>query len=354
VIKIIKRYSVVSALILLCFFSAFLALCNGLLSTAKANDLIKTENQYAYMEELKMSIRASKNITAEEILQIAESAENCNVCLDTAFNSTMAIYFDEIAGVYSPDVVLKQNEPLSLPTSRNINVIPDNGIVVSSKISVDELTVHGNKFRIIEKMDHEKYPFITNSFTLNGADYFAAFPDAINDQKEITLLILSNRSDVTETYSRIKDKTAEVLPDAVVFGNKTDSKANVFQGAVTMENVISVGLFLFALINTVIISYYWITVRRREIAIRKAFGASNLRVMGLVTVELLKLIGAAALLAAVTQIVIWKIRGDEISFADSGILAVCLLLAITIATIAAMIVPVRYILHIQPSEGVKL
>ncbi len=353
-IKIIKRYSVVSALILLCFFSAFLALCNGLLSTAKAGDLIKTENQYAYTEELKMSIRTAKNITAEEILQIADSADNCNVYLDTAMNSSMAVYFDEITGVYSPDVVLKQNEPLSLPTSRNITVIPSNGVVVSSKISLDELTIHGNKFRIIEKMDCEKYPFITNSFTLNGTDYFAAFPNVIDNQKGITLLILSNRSDVTETYSRIKDKTAEVLPDAVVSGNKTDSKASVLQGAVTMENIVSVGLFLFALINTVIISYYWITVRRREIAIRKAFGASNLRVMGLVTFELIKLIGAAALLASITQVVIWQIRGDEISFADSGILAVGLLLAITAAIIAAMIVPVRYILHIQPSEGVKL
>ncbi len=353
-IKIIKRYSVVSALILLCFFSAFFALCNGLLLTARTNDLIKTENQYAYIEELKVSIRAAKNITAEEILQIANSAENCNVYLDTAMNSSMAVYFDEITGVYSPDVVLKQNEPLSLPTSRNITVIPNNGVVVSSKISADELTIHGNKFRIIEKMDREKYPFITNSFTLNGADYFAAFPNAIDEQKEITLLILSNRSDVTGTYSRIKDKTAEVLPDAIVLGNKTDSKADVFQGAVTMENIISAGLFLFALINTVIISYYWITVRRREIAIRKAFGASNLCVMGLVTTELLKLIGASALLAAITQAVVWKIRGDEISFADSGILALGLLLAITAAIIAAMIVPVRYILNIQPSEGVKL
>lgn len=353
-IKIIKRYSVVSALILLCFFSAFLALCNGLLSTAKAADIIKTENQYAYTEEFKVSIRATKNITAEEILQIADSADNCNVYLDTTANSSMAVYFDEIAGIYSPDVVLKQNEPLSLPTSGSISVIPINGIVTSSGISVDELTVHGNKFCIIEKMDCEKYPFITNSFTLNGADYFAAFPNAIDNQKEIMLLILSNRSDVTETYSCIKDKTAQVLPDAIVSGYKTDFKAGVFQAAVTMENVVSVGRFLFALINTIIISYYWITVRRREIAIRKAFGASNLRVMGLVTIELLKLIGAAALLAAITQAVIWKIHGDEISFADSGIMAVGLLLAITAAITVAMIVPVRYILHIQPSEGVKL
>lgn len=353
-IKTIKRYSGVSALILLCFFSAFLALCNGLLSTAKAGDLIKAENQYAYTEELKMSIRTAKNITAEEILQIAGSAENCNVYLDTAANSSMAVYFDEIAGIYSPDVVLKQNEPLSIPTSRSITVIPSSGVVVSSKISPDELTIHGNKFRIIEKMDCEKYPFITNSFTLNGADYFTAFPEAVEDQKGITLLILSNRSDVAETYSRIKDKTMEVLPGAVVFGNKTDPKTSVLQGAVSMENIVSAGLFLFALINTVIISYYWITVRRREIAIRKAFGASNLRVMGLVTSELLKLIGAAAVPAAITQAVVWEIRGDEISFADSGILALGLLLAITAAIIAAMIVPARYILKIQPSEGVKL
>lgn len=353
-IKIFKRYSGFSVMILLCFFSAFLALCNGLMSTAKANDLIKTENRYAYIEEIKMSIRAAKSITAEGILHIAEEAEKCNIYLDTAMDSTMVIYFDEIPNVCSPNVVLKQNEPLSLPTSRNITVIPGNGIIVPSNISGDELSVHGNKFRIIETIDCEKYPFIANSFTLNGADYFTAFPDVLDDRNDITLRILSNRSDVAETYSRIKDKVSEVLPDAVVYGNKTDSQANVFQAAVTMENMISVGLFLFALINTVIISYYWVIVRRREIAIRKAFGASNFQVIKLMTAELLSLIGTAAFFAAVTQIVIWQIRGDEISFADSGISAIGLLIAITTAIIVTMIVPVKFILNIQPSEGVKL
>lgn len=353
-IKIFKRYAGVSTMILLCFFSAFLALCNGLMSTAKASDLIKTENRYAYLEELKMSIRAAESITAEEILRIAEGAEKCNIYLDTAMDSAMVVYFDEISGIYSPDVVLKQNEPLSLPPPGDVSVISDNGIVTSTLISGDYLTVHGNKIRIIEKTDHEKYPFTANSFTLNGADYFAAFPDALNDKNEIALRILSNRSDVAEAYSHIKDRVTEVLPGAVVYGNKINSQADVFQAAVTMENMISIGLFLFALINTVIISYYWVIVRRREIAIRKAFGASNFRVIKLMTGELLKLIGAAALFALAVQAVVWMICDDEFSLADSGISVVGLLIAVTAAVIVTMIVPVRFILNIQPSEGVKL
>ena len=81
----------------------------------------------------------------------------------------------------------------------------------------------------------------------------------------------------------------------------------------------------------------------------KHFGASNFRVMSLITLELFELIGVAALQAA-----IWRFQGGEINFYDAAILAAGLLLAITLAIFIAMIVPVRLILRIQPSEGVKL
>lgn len=353
-LRIFKRYTSVSAMILLCFFSAFLALCNGLLSTAKASDIIRTEKQFSYLNELRLLIRNPESMNPEQLMEIVDSADNCNVYLDTKLNNSMLIYFNEIDSSYCPSVVLKQNEPLSLPTLRSITYIPDNGIVVSSKVKVDELTIHGNTFNVIEKMDCEKYPFVTNSFTLNGSDYFDAFPNALDEQKEITLCIFSNKYDTREVGFNIKEKIVEKFPDAVVTARKTDSQVNIFQSSLSIENIISIGLFLFALINTIIIAYYWVVVRRREIAIRKAFGASNIRVMSLITLELFELIGAAALMAALTQITIWMVQGGEINFHDAAILAVGLFLAITLAIFIAMIVPVRFILCIQPSEGVKL
>lgn len=77
-----------------------------------------------------------------------------------------------------------------------------------------------------------------------------------------------------------------VLPDSNVFSSdvKTTQK-NVFSGSMNVENIYFVGLFLFALINTVVISYYWVVVRKREIAIRKAFGANDSRIIGLMMGE---------------------------------------------------------------------
>ncbi|MBD5129327.1 MAG: hypothetical protein HDT43_05335 [Ruminococcaceae bacterium] len=348
-LKIFKRYTGVCAMILLCFFSAFLALCSGLLSTSKANDIIRTKNRYAYADELRVFIRVPKGISARELLRLADCAESCNIYLEN-----MMIYFTEFDGAYRPSIVMKQNEPLSLPVSRSIAHIPENGIIAPSRIEFEEITIHGNSFRVIEKIDCEKYPFLVSSFTLNAADYFKAFPEALDGQKEVVLSISSNRSDAGSAYSQIQEKLTELIPSADISCSKTETKTDVFQGAVSMENIISAGLFLFALINTVIISYYWVAVRRREIAVRKAFGAGNFRVIGLVTAELLKIIGISAFLAALTQTAIWQFFGDGINIADAAVLAVGLLLSITVAVMIAMIVPVRFILHIQPSEGVKL
>lgn len=346
--KTFKRYSVVSVMIVLCFFSAFLALCNGLLSTSKATELIKTKNNYAYSGEMTVLISAADGITQGELFELVDNVEKCNVYLDQ-----MMIFFEELDGAFRPDILLKQNEPLSLPTSRSVYKIPENGIVAPSGIG-DELTIHGYKFRVAEKMDAEKYPFIKNLFTINAKDYFKIYPDALSEEKNIYLVISSDKSDVTEAYSTIRENAERILPSANVRGFKTSSEESVFQSAVSFDNMISAGLFLFALINTIIISYYWVTVRRREIVVRKAFGAGDLRVTGLVTGELMRLIGLSAVLAVVTQIVIWSVGGNEIGLENSIFLVGGMLLAITLAVIVSLVVPVNLILRIQPSEGVKM
>lgn len=349
-IRIFKRYSVVSLMILLCFFSAFTALCNGLVSTVQTSKLIKEETQYAYAGEMTVYIRTPKSVSFDTLSRLVESVDSCNIYLEG-----MMIYFEEIDGAFRPDILLKQNEALSLPTSKSIAKIPKNGIIVSSFIDdVDELTIHNETFRVIEKMDLEKYPFVGYSFTLNATDYFSAYPNALNEENEIKLKISSNKSNIYSVYSEIQENVQEMLPDAQIFSSSLSSTNDIFQSFISTENVISAGLFLFALINTIVISYYWVVVRRREIAIRKAFGATNLHIIKLMTTDLLKLVGLSAILALVAQMIIGIFKNNGIHFGDSILLIGGFLAAITLAIFIAMIVPMRYILHIQPSEGVKL
>ena len=350
-LKILKRYSVVGALIILCFFSAFIALYNGLLSTVQASNLIQKENQYAYRNEVQATIRTTESLSPDILLKLVDSVTTCNIYLEN-----MEIYFDQIDGVYRPDILLQQNEKLSLPTTKNIFEIPE-GSIIAPTSNVKEynlLSVHNKVFAIIDQMDTQEFPFVTGLFVLNAVDYFEIFPKALYDIDEITLMIASNEDDVYLAYLQFQNELQTLLPEAQINYSDIVSTNNIFQSILSQENIISIGLFLFALINTIIISYYWVIVRRREIAIRKAFGASNFSVTGLMAKELLKLISLSAVCGLIVQGLVWSVQENSIDLQSSLIIVFVLLLSITIAIIIAMIIPVRYILQIQPSEGVKL
>lgn len=351
VLKILKRNSVVGALIILCFFSAFIALCNGLLSTVQASSLIQKENQYAYGNAVQATIRTAEVITPDTLIELMNSISTCNIYLEN-----MEIYFDQIDSVYRPDIVLKQNEALSLPTVKAVSKLPAGNLIAASSnvAGYNKLTIHGKTFIVFDRMDTGQYPFAAGLFVMNAGDYFEAFPDILNDTNEITLRIASNKDDVYSAYSLIQKNLQTLLPEAKIYNSDIVSADSIFQTILSQENLISVGLFLFALMNTIIISYYWVVVRRHEIAIRKAFGANNFALIGLMAGELLKLIGLSAVLALLVQALIWSIQGNRFDLQGSIIMAVVLLLAISIAVIIAMIVPVHFILQIQPSEGVKL
>lgn len=127
VLKIFKRYSVVGTLIVLCFFSAFIALCNGLLSTVQASNLIQKENQYAYSNEVEATIRTAEEIIPDTLFQLMSNVNTCNIYIEN-----MEIYFEQIDGVYRPDILLQQNEILSLPTSKTVSAIPAGSIIAAS------------------------------------------------------------------------------------------------------------------------------------------------------------------------------------------------------------------------------
>ena len=346
---VMKRYKMVAILVFLCFFSAFLSLCNGLLSTSKTSSMIKERNQYAYNNSLRVFISPSENISPETLFQLVDSVEECNIYVDD-----VSIYFDEVDGLYYPKVILKQNESLSLPVKRDINSLPESSIVISSNIvgELSSLSVKGEKFSVYDKIDVERYPYATGLIDINAKDYFRLFPDSLGTYADVALTISTNKSNVYTVYEQIAEKAKE--NSLSIYSSEVKTTQDIFSSSLTSENLTSVGLFLFALINTLIISYYWVVVRRREIAIRKAFGASNMNIIKFMMSEFAQIIGLSAIVAVIVQCFIWKIQNNSIELTDSVFLMAGLLLSIAVASFVVMIVPVRVILSIQPSEGVKL
>lgn len=349
--KMLKRYSAVGILVFLCFFSAFLALCNGLLSTSKTSSLIRERNQYAYNNELRVFIHSPESISSDTLFQLVDSVEQSNIYIED-----MRIYFDEVEGLFKPKVILKQNESLSLPIDKNADALPKNSIIISSNITgeLNALNVHGETLRIYDKIDVEKYPYATGIIDINAKEYFHVFPDALDGITDVSLIIAANNVNVYSIYEQIQKNSEDLSSNLNIFCSEVKTTQDIFTGALTSENLLSIGLFLFALINTLIISYYWVVVRRHEIAIRKAFGASNIKIIKLMMAELAQIISLSAVAAVLIQCIIWGLQDNSIGLYDSMFLMIGLLHSISIASFVVMIVPVRIILNIQPSEGVKL
>lgn len=112
-------------------------------------------------------------------------------------------------------------------------------------------------------------------------------------------------------------------------------------------------MYLFAVINVTIVSYYWINVRKRELAIRKAFGQTNMEIILMLIKEFFLIIGIAAIIAALVQITIQICRGTMQFGLDSVRMMFMYLGMVFIASIISGILPVKYILKIHPAEGVK-
>lgn len=348
---VMKRYSIVALLVFFCFFSAFLALCNGLLATSRTSSLIRERNQYAYNSELRIFINSPDSLSTDTLFQLVDSVEQCNIYVEN-----MRIYFDEVEGLFKPKVILQQNESLSLPALKNMDTLPEKSIIISSNIAskLNDLNIHGEKFSIYDKIDVSRYPYATGIIDINAEDYFRVFPDALDGMTDISLTIATNKANVYTAYQQIEDNAEKISSDLNIFSSEVKTTQNVFTGSLTSENLISIGLFLFALINTLIISYYWVIVRRHEIAIIKAFGAGNAQIIKLMMSEFARIISLSAVFAVLVQCSVWKLQGYSIRLSDSVFLITGLLLSISVASFVVMIIPVRIILNIQPSEGVKL
>jgi ABC-type antimicrobial peptide transport system permease subunit len=310
---------------------------------------MKEENEYAYRNQVRVTVFLSKPISPAELLMLMKDVDTCNVVLDN-----MPLYFDQIDNIFKPEVILKQNEPFSVPASVSIDSLSKLSLIAS------ETAIRGNKYLSINGitldiqnvLDDKTYPFVNNLFIINGEDYFEIFPNGIDTAQQFDIYVSSNKNDVYAAYSRIQKNLEVLMPDARIGSSDVITQENIFDGVFTQENIIFVGLFAFALLNTMILSYYWVVVRRHEIAIRKAFGYTNFSVIVLLSKELLQLISISAIVSIITGI---SLSFTQTQIVDKYIpIALGFLIAIGVSVIISMIIPAVSILQIQPSEGVKL
>ena len=163
----------------------------------------------------------------------------------------------------------------------------------------------------------------------------------------------SNKNDIYPVYAQLEELIKDKYPNCSVLYDNVENNESVLRGLESERTILGLLLYLFAIINVTIVSYYWINVRKKEIAIRKAFGETNLQIIMLLIKEFFFIISIAAALAILVQLLVHILRGTLQFDMDSFSMIVMYLGMILIASVISSLLPLRYILKIHPAEGVK-
>lgn len=346
---VLKRYFTISILIILCFFSSFCALFHGFSTILQAKENVSKEIRYGYQNKVQVSVDSPSAMKITDLFQITSKIKQCNIYIDD-----MKFYFDESSDTFCPLILLCQNESLPYPTKEHTQFVSEGGLLVPNNIPFDTtyITIHQKQIPILDQIDTTQYKGLNDYFVLTAKDYFDLFRDS-NTTTSLSFQICSNKVDLYHSYKIFEQCIKKLYPDSLISYEDVEQNSSLLSGALSNENLLSIFLYLFSLINVMIISFYWVNIRRKEISIRKAFGATNLSIFFLFLRETLLIISIAAGIAFLIQLILQCFFREAFAFSDWIAMSLFYVCMIMLATLVAICIPMRSVLKIQPAKGVK-
>ena len=116
---------------------------------------------------------------------------------------------------------------------------------------------------------------------------------------------------------------------------------------------LAISIYAFSVINCLVVTNYWIITRRRDLAVKKAFGWSNLRLLGEISAEMSELIMIGLIISACELAVLINLGKGlfSIRLTPFFMIGTAILLLLTLILSAA--VPFIKIIKIHPAEVIS-
>lgn len=123
-----------------------------------------------------------------------------------------------------------------------------------------------------------------------------------------------------------------------------------------MENsgvALSFEIYLFSLVNCLVVTNYWIISKRRDLSIYKAFGYSNYDLLKLVLKEMFFILLVCLSISILILFIISKLDVLYIAIKISPVFVLGAIGLLLLGLVVALINPVIRILKISPAEGIS-
>lgn len=178
----------------------------------------------------------------------------------------------------------------------------------------------------------------------------------IISRRNYTLELSSNKGDLQESYSFVYSNIMSLDSTSAISAKKLNSKGNsTMRNTFGRENLrVNIVVYVFCILNCMVMSEFWIIQRKKELAIRKTFGMSNLRIIFHIVQNIISLIITAFLIFiviyGVARLIGWEIVGlIDVSFYT----CVAIICVIIVSSAVTMMYPIYKIIKLNPAVSLS-
>ncbi len=174
----------------------------------------------------------------------------------------------------------------------------------------------------------------------------------ITSQRSYTLELSSNTFDLKNSYDRIYSNIVSLDSTAVINSKKLVSKGeSTVSDTMARENLrVNVIVYIFCILNCMVMSQFWIMQRRKELAIRKTFGMSNFRIIMIIAENVISLIVAAFIIFIFMIALISLINSEIVEWLNFSIATyLTIIMTIVVTAVMTMLYPIFRIIRFNPA-----
>ena len=116
---------------------------------------------------------------------------------------------------------------------------------------------------------------------------------------------------------------------------------------------LAISIYAFSVVNCIVVTNYWIITRRKNIAIKKAFGWSDIRLLNEICIEMGALILVGLVISVCILAVLMNWREDLFSLRVTPFFIMGTVALLLLTLIISAIVPFEKIIKIHPAEVIS-
>jgi putative ABC transport system permease protein len=336
----------------------------------KSINNVKKDLNYLPASGIEVDVKLEKKIDKETLIKWFESIdkktgiylENIMIFLNEYRGGSLMIvpeYYNKInkrypliEGNYYTESDLKNGNKVVLIGRSYIQYMyTDNDI--------DYIDINNSRYQVlgIIGVENEKIRELDNKIVMPITSIPKTAMDELIERKEFSFFIFGTGEYPRNQYKTIKNKIMNYDTFAVIsaYDFVRQNVIHISIGEYKDMNL-SLLIYLCAVINTLNVSSYWIESRKREIGIRKAFGSTNIRVVGMLFAEMFLIALCSSIISLSIQIFmkffINQIWFFEIEITSSNVFASAII--VIISAIIAVIIPSFKVMKMEPRESIRL